>query len=132
MKKTLQEEKERFIQIVEATNMAYGFKPSENTEGRELGPLASNPFKSKEDDDAKLRSMKSRALSFKEPKWEDDPETEPKKDNFGMLSPELRHKDVYTKDELALILDALKEKVDISANYRIYDLERFLGIFKND
>lgn len=30
MKKTLQEEKERFRQIVEATNMAYGFKPNEN------------------------------------------------------------------------------------------------------
>jgi hypothetical protein len=30
MKKTLQEEKERFHQIVEASNMAYGFKPNEN------------------------------------------------------------------------------------------------------
>jgi hypothetical protein len=47
MKKTLQEEQERFHQIVEqARNMAYGFKPNENIEGRELGPLASNPFKS--------------------------------------------------------------------------------------
>jgi hypothetical protein len=35
MKKTLQEEKERFRQIVEqgATNMAYGFKPNEMKEG---------------------------------------------------------------------------------------------------
>jgi hypothetical protein len=34
MKKTLQEEKERFRQIVEqgATNMAYGFKPNQNDE----------------------------------------------------------------------------------------------------
>jgi len=30
MKKTLQEEKERFFQIVEASNMAMGFKPNEN------------------------------------------------------------------------------------------------------
>jgi len=38
MKKTLQETKERFYQIVEqgATNMAYGFKPTENDENPEL------------------------------------------------------------------------------------------------
>jgi len=37
MKKTLQEEKERFHQIVEATNMAYGFKPNEIKE-LDFGP----------------------------------------------------------------------------------------------
>lgn len=41
MKKTLQEEKIRFRQIVEqgSTNMAYGFKPNQNNESNELDDL---------------------------------------------------------------------------------------------
>jgi hypothetical protein len=91
MKKTLQEEKERFHQIVEqgATNMAYGFKSNQNDEENN--------------------------------KYERGKE-------FGMLSQELRHKDVYTKDEVSLILQALGKQIDESGNYRIYDLEYFLGI----
>jgi len=91
MKKTLQEEKEKFRQIIEqgTTNMAYGFKPNENNES--------------------------------------DIEYERGKE-FGMLPQELRHKDVYTKDEVSLILRALGKQIDESGNYRIYDLEHFLGI----
>lgn len=88
-KMTIQEEKERFRQIVEATNMAYGFKTTQNDEENN--------------------------------KYE-------RGNQFGMLSQELRHKDVYTKDEVSLILQALGKQIDESGNYRIYDLEDFLGI----
>jgi len=87
----------------------------------------------KDDDDAKLRSMKSQALSFKKPKWEDEPEKEFERGKeFGMLPQELRHKDVYTKDDVSLILKALGKQIDESGNYRIYNLEHFLGIHKEN
>jgi hypothetical protein len=49
-----------------------------------------------------------------------------------MLPQELRNKDVYTKDEVGLILKTLGKQIDESGNYRIYDLEHFLGIHKEN
>jgi hypothetical protein len=113
MKKTLEEEKQRFQQILEhgATNMSMGFKPNQNDEEK-----TSQKYHD---------TLKDIANSGYD-------ETTGHNEKFGMLPPELRNKDVYTKDELILILNALKKKVDVIGNYRIYDLERFLGIFVND
>jgi hypothetical protein len=46
----------------------------------------------------------------------------------GVLPAEFRTKNMYSKEDVDLILTALGKKIDEYANYRIFDLKHFLGI----